>query len=289
MSKDIGKMSKSFTIAIASGKGGTGKTTLAVSMALSLARRGESVALLDADVEAPNAHLFLKAAPEAAIEVTRPVPQVDEALCTGCGRCREVCAFHAIVMIGGKPLVFPELCHGCGACKMDCPTHAIGEVPSLVGWLESAETDGLAFMQGRLKVGEAKAPPLIRALKKQAPERGWTILDAPPGTSCPVISAVRDADFVLLVTEPTPFGLNDLKLAVGLVRALALPFGVVVNRAGYGDRAVYEWCEEQAIPILLEIPFSKKIASAYAHGGTLLDADPSWDEAMQVLLMRCAP
>ncbi len=263
-----------FTIAVASGKGGTGKTTLALAMALSLANSGEAVALLDADVEAPNAHLFLKTEPGQALEATLSVPQINETRCTGCGKCREACAFNAIVMICGKPLVFGELCHGCGGCRLVCPESAIEEVPRTTGWLESAETNGLSFMRGRLKVGEAKSPPLIRTLLKNAPQRDWIIIDSPPGTSCPVIAAVRRADFVLLVTEPTPFGLNDLKLAVGMVRAVGLPFGVIVNRAGLGDREVQAWCRKENIPIMMEIPFSRDIARTYAGGGTLLDADP---------------
>lgn len=276
------------TIAVASGKGGTGKTTVAVALALALARGGEAVALLDADVEAPNAHLFLGAQPQQPADVTLPVPVVDESLCTNCGKCREVCAFHAIIMLGDAPLIFPELCHGCGGCTLACPENAITETPITIGWLESADTNDLAFMRGRLKVGEAKSPPIIRALRDDAPKRNWTIIDAPPGTSCPVIGAVRGTDFALLVTEPTPFGLNDLMLAVGMVRALDLPFGVIVNRAGLGDEAVQAWCEAENIPLLLEIPFSKHVAKTYANGGTLLDADPIWKKNMQNLAASLA-
>ncbi len=268
------------TIAVASGKGGTGKTTVAVSLARALAEAGEQVSLLDADVEEPNDHLFLEADNLDNREVNRPVPVADEDVCTGCGVCREVCAFNAIVLMDSKPLVFPELCHGCGACVLECPEQCISETDHLTGWLEAQRIDRLDFMRGRLKIGEAMAVPVIHALRKYEREEGITVIDAPPGTSCPVIAASRGTDYLLLVTEPTPFGLNDLRLAVDLSRALKLPAGVVINRSDMGDNKVKSFCQREGLPILMEIPFSRTIASAYARGRTLLDVDEAWHARM---------
>ena len=208
------------TIAIASGKGGTGKTTLSVALALALSRQGEKVRLIDADAEEPNDHLFLDVEPQDPEEITIPVPTVHEDLCKGHGRCREVCRFNAIAIMDSKPLIFPELCHGCGACSLACPEKAIEEKPKVVGWVESAPTSGFEFLQGRLKIGEPMVVPVIAELRAREAKEGWTIIDAPPGTSCPVIESSRGVDHLFLVTEPTPFGLNDLELAVGMARAL---------------------------------------------------------------------
>ncbi|RJO64419.1 MAG: (4Fe-4S)-binding protein [Myxococcales bacterium] len=260
-----------FTLAVASGKGGTGKTTLAIALALSLARQGEPVTLLDADAEAPNIHLFLKPEFTCKETVSRPVPEVDESRCTGCGVCRDVCAFKAIAVIGDKPLLFPELCAGCGACARFCPEGAIREIDHEVGWVERGAVRGLDFFRGRLKVGEARVTPVIDALRRHTRKKGVTIIDAPPGTSCPVIAASRKADYLILVTEPTPFGVNDLQLAVEMARTLKLPHGVVVNRADMGGREVYDYCRAERIPVLLEIPFDRAFAAAYATGATLLD------------------
>jgi len=264
------------TVAVASGKGGTGKTTVAVNLALTL---GGPVELLDCDVEEPNAHLFLRPRWTSKRSVSVPVPEVDERLCTACGACGSACRFHAIVSLKTVPLVFPELCHGCGACALACPTGAIREIPREVGVLERgvlerAGGETLRFVHGRLKVGVAMSGPLIRAVKGEAGCEGLTLIDAPPGTSCPVVAAVRGSDFVLLVTEPTPFGLNDLRLAVEMVRSLGLRFGVVINRADSGDEEVRRYCASQGVPVLLEIPEDRRVAAAYSRGEPAVVALP---------------
>jgi MinD superfamily P-loop ATPase len=259
------------TMAVASGKGGTGKTTVAVNLALSLEA---PVELLDCDVEEPNAHLFLRPTWTGARTVSVPVPQVDERLCTACGACSAACRFHAIVSLKTMPLVFPELCHGCGACLLACPAGAIQEVPREVGVVESGWCDRIRFVHGRLKVGTAMSVPLIRAVRAEASGGRLTLIDSPPGTSCPVVAAVRGSDFVLLVTEPTPFGLNDLRLAVEMTRTLGLAFGVVINRADIGDQAVRRYCATEAIPLLMEIPEDRRVAEAYSRGQPAVHALP---------------
>jgi MinD superfamily P-loop ATPase len=259
------------TVAVASGKGGTGKTTVAVNLALTL---DGPVELLDCDVEEPNAHLFLRPRWTSTRTVSVPVPEVDERLCTACGACGSACRFHAIVSLKTQPLVFPELCHGCGACALACPVRGIREVPRVVGVLESGQSEGIRFVHGRLKVGVAMSGPLIRAVKGEASFSRITLIDAPPGTSCPVVATVRGSDFVLLVTEPTPFGLNDLRLAVGMVRNLGLRFGVVINRADSGDEAVRRYCVSQGVPVLLEIPEDRCLAVAYSRGEPAVSALP---------------
>jgi len=256
------------TIAVASGKGGTGKTTVAVALALSAER---PVRFLDCDVEEPNAHIFLKPQIRRSESVGIPIPSVDEAKCNACGECGRICQYHAIVSLKTKPLVFPELCHGCGGCAKVCPTGAITEVDREIGVVEVGTCDGIGFAQGRLNIGHPMSPPLIRAVKKHASDEGLTVIDCPPGTSCPVIAAVRGTDFVLLVTEPTPFGLHDLKLAVETVRELGLRFGVVINRADIGDGRVSDFCRTEDIPILLEIPEDRRIAEAYSRGESILN------------------
>jgi MinD superfamily P-loop ATPase len=199
---------------------------------------------------------------------------VDHAKCTGCGRCAEVCCYHAIACIKGRVLVFAEMCHGCGGCALACPEHAISEVEHEIGRVETGHANGVAFIGGILKVGTAMSPPLIRAVKQDMPRDGVTIIDAPPGTSCPMIAAVRDSDFVILVTEPTPFGLHDLTLAVDTIRQIELPFGVVINRCDVGDARVHQYCAREGIPILLEIPDSRRVAEAYSRGEMLIEAMP---------------
>lgn len=259
-------------IAIASGKGGTGKTTIATNLSLVL----KEAQYVDCDVEEPNGHLFLKPRIEARVSVGILVPQVDLSTCTHCGKCAEVCEYHAIITILDKVLVFPELCHGCGGCASVCPPCAIEEVEREIGVVEKGVAGNSEFVQGRLNLGEPMAPPLIRKVKQFINPNKIAILDAPPGTSCPVVQAVRETDFCLLVTEPTPFGLNDLKLAVGMVRILGIPFGVLINLADIGDQEVLSYCKKEAIPVLLEIPFERKIAEAYSRGTPLIDALPEY-------------
>lgn len=261
-------------ISIASGKGGTGKTTIAVSLALSL----NGVTLLDCDVEEPNCHIFLKFAVKKVNKVEIPIPAVDLGKCTFCGKCGEVCAYNAIVPIKDKVLVFKELCHACGGCSLFCPVGAISEEGKEIGIVEFGSVNGMQFVHGRLNIGEAMSPPLIRAVKKHVAQEGITIIDVPPGTSCPVVTTVTGSDYCVLVTEPTPFGLNDLVLAVETLRKLKIPFGVIINRSDIGDAKVKDYCGREKIPILMEIPFSREIAVAYSKGIPLIRAKPQWKE-----------
>jgi len=273
-----GKDGKRMIISIASGKGGTGKTLVATGLARSLKDR-EKVQLLDCDVEEPNDHVFLKPAITRIEAVSIPVPKVDEEKCTYCGKCAEVCAYHAIAVFPEHVLVFPELCHGCGACSHLCPEKAITEEGREIGVVEWGYSDGVDFVHGRLNVGEAMAPPIIRKVKEQANLGGAVIIDVSPGTSCPVVEAINDSDFCILVTEPTPFGLNDLVLAVETVRQLNIPCGVVLNRVGVGDEKVEEYCRKENIPILLTIPLDMEIARLYSRGIILVDGMPQWKES----------
>jgi len=235
---------------------------------------------LDCDVEEPNAALFLKPALDQSEGVGIFIPEVDYEKCTFCGRCAEVCVWHAIAVVGQRVLIFPELCHGCGSCTLNCPEDAIHEVLHVMGNLESGPAGPIAFGHGIMNVGEAMSVPIIRQLKgrfKSTTGNGVTILDASPGTSCPVVETMRGADFVLLVTEPTPFGLHDLRLAVQVARdELGLPVGVVVNRDGVGDTSVYEYCAEEGIPILMRIPLDRRIAEAISGGEALVQALPEY-------------
>jgi MinD superfamily P-loop ATPase len=279
-------------IVVASGKGGTGKTTVATSLALAL--DPAHVLFLDCDVEAPNAHLFLHPAFERREKVGILIPQVDESRCTFCGRCAEVCQFHAIAVIGQRTLVFPELCHGCGSCTLNCPEGAIREKLDAMGVLEAGPTpSGIAFARGVLNIGEPMAVPIIRQLKKWHPDgerhpRDWevVIVDTPPGTSCPVVEAVRGADFALLVTEPTPFGLHDLRLMVEVVRELSIPAGVVINRDGIGDAGVDRFCDEAGLPVLMRIPLEREIGEAIARGQPLIAVRPEVEERLRGLYRR---
>ncbi|MCK4341838.1 MAG: ATP-binding protein [Phycisphaerae bacterium] len=273
-------------IAIASGKGGTGKTTLATNLAVAVSRQGRSAAYLDCDVEEPNGHLFLKPALAERTPVAIPVPRVIEQACEQCGQCGAICQYSAIVCLGQKVLVYPELCHGCGGCALACPCQAIIEVPREIGVVERGQAGPVQFVHGLLNVGEAQSPPVIKAVRAAAPDVDWLVIDAPPGTSCPVITAVLNSDFVVLVTEPTPFGLNDLILAVETVRQLELPFGVVINRADVGDGRVVDYCAAEQIPVLLEIPDDRRIAEAYSRGELVIDAVPETQAAFEQLQAR---
>lgn len=311
-------------ISIASGKGGTGKTTVALNLALAAAGRGvlpapgsipgpagnarqgsgpqqtwqislppqragtslsrlSTVQLLDCDVEEPNCHLFLRPVlgPEEPVEM--PVPMLDEGRCDGCGECARLCQFKAIACLAGTVLTFPELCHGCGGCILACPKRCLSESGRLLGWRQTGTADGLAFATGRLRVGEAMAAPLIKRVKGLLRPDALNLIDAPPGTACPVIAAVEGSDLVLLVTEPTPFGLNDLELAVGMARVLGLPCGVVINREGLGDDRVERYCRREAIPVLGRLPHDMALARAYSRGELALRL-PGWREIFEALL-----
>jgi len=262
-------------IAIASGKGGTGKTTIATNLACSIARTSKRVQYLDCDVEEPNGHIFLKPDIEVRQDVTVGVPEVDTDKCTGCGKCGQLCQYSAITCIKGKVLVFEELCHSCGGCMAICPEGAITEKQRKIGIAEFGKSNGIYFGHGKLNIGAIQTPALIKYVKQKAID-GLTILDVPPGTSCPVIEAIKGSDFVLLVTEPTPFGLNDLELAVGMVRELKLPFAVAINRSDIGDDAVVRYCKKEGIEVLLEIPNDRKIAESYSRGIMIVEAMPDY-------------
>ena len=262
-------------ISVASGKGGTGKTLVATSLALSLSAN-RKVQLLDCDVEEPNANVLLRLAIAHSQPVYVPIPSVDEAKCTYCGKCAEVCAYNAIAVVKQKVLVFPELCHGCGACSYLCPESAIAEEGKEVGVFETGDSENLGLIQGKLNVGEAMAPPVIRAVKKHIDRGSVAIIDIPPGTSCPVVEAVKGSDFCLLVTEPTPFGLNDLSLALEVVRELDIPAGVIINRVGVGRDEVEQYCRREEIPIVLRIPLDRDIATLYSRGIALVEGMPRW-------------
>ncbi len=260
-------------ISIASGKGGTGKTTVATNLACSLEN---SVQLLDCDVEEPNAHLFLNPVIEEKETVFTPVPEIDEGKCTYCKKCAEICRFKAIAVLGETVLTFPELCHSCGGCVEICPEKAITETGRELGVIERGRKDHIDFVHGRLRVGEAMSPPLIRKVRSFVLPDKINIIDAPPGTSCPVIAAMKEADFVLMVTEPTPFGLHDLKLALEAVKLLDIPRGLVINRSDMGDSRLKEYAAFENLPVLMKIPFDRRIAEIYSKGGLMVAEMPEW-------------
>ncbi len=263
----------SMKIAVASGKGGTGKTTVAVSFALSW---DSGVTFADCDVEEPNSHIFLKPDITGSRQFSLQIPAIDEERCNYCGKCREICRFNAITIFGKTIMSFPDMCHSCGGCFLVCDQGAIREAKRIVGTVEWGTAKEMAFFQGRLRIGEAMSSPLIKEVKKQAEnsQTDLTVLDAPPGTSCPVIKTVRDTNFVVLVAEPTPFGLHDLKLAAATIATLDIPMGVVINKSGIGDNSVENWCKDQGIPVLMNIPFSRAAAEAYATGRPLVELQP---------------
>jgi MinD superfamily P-loop ATPase len=266
-------------IAIASGKGGTGKTLVATSLALSL-KKDHKVQLLDCDVEEPNDHIFMNPAITRQETVSVLVPEIDAEKCNYCGKCAEVCAYRAIAVWGKKVMTFDQLCHGCGACSYLCPRKAIREVPRPTGLIEAGQADGVEFVQGKLNIGEAMSPPVIRKVKRYIKDAEIAIIDAPPGTSCPVIAAVKDSDFCLLVTEPTPFGLNDLIMAVEVIKELKIPCGVIINRdVEEGEKKVEQYCRDEDIPVLMKIPLDIEIARRYSRGLTLVKWFPEWEKS----------
>jgi MinD superfamily P-loop ATPase len=273
-------------IAIASGKGGTGKTTVAVNLALA-AKKG--VQLIDCDVEEPNIHLFVKGEEKHERRVNILIPEIIESRCIaeeGCDLCSQFCEFNAIVCPGKLPIIIPEMCHGCGGCKRACPKKAIREVPYEIGTVTTSKHKDIFLAEGRLDIGMSLAPAVIKGVKEEKKRNVLSLLDAPPGTSCPVVSVLQGCDFVILVTEPTPFGLNDLRLAVDMVRELGLRFGVVINRANPEQSCIDEYCAAEEIQILAAIPEDRKIAQSYAKGIPIIEALPEYRAVFETLLCR---
>ena len=271
-------------LAIASGKGGTGKTTVATNLATVASQNGQTVAYLDCDVEEPNGHIFLKPTLDRRRPVTELVPDVDVARCTLCGQCAVICQYNAIACLGGQVLIYPELCHSCGGCQLVCPTGAIQEIPREMGLLETGHAGAIRFAHGLLNVGEVRAIPVIQAVQSAIEQVDTRIIDAPPGTSCPVIEAVRGCDLVVLVTEPTPFGFHDLKLAVEMTRAVRVPTAVVINRAGLDGVDIHGYCTARRIPVLAEIPDDRRLAQAYSRGDIACQVLPEYQSIFSDLL-----
>ena len=269
-------------LAVASGKGGTGKTTVSVNIARAI---DIPVQLLDCDVEDPNTNLFLEIERTYEETVSIMIPEVDDSLCNGCGECGRFCEYNAIVSFGSTAIVFDDMCHGCGGCKKVCPTGAIREIEKRIGIIETSQAGRIRLIQGRLDVGMAMSPPVIRRAKAHLRDDMPAILDAPPGTSCPVVTTVLGADYVILVTEPTPFGLSDLKLSVSMIKELGVPFGVVINRIGIGDTRTHDFCRDSNIPILLEIPDDQRIAEVYSRGKLIVEQIPEY-RALFISLYR---
>ncbi|ABA88007.1 NTPase, 4Fe-4S-binding protein [Syntrophotalea carbinolica DSM 2380] len=273
-------------IAIASGKGGTGKTTVATNLAQLAASQGYQVAYIDCDVEAPNGHLFLRPDITSDDTVHVTVPDIDPTRCNHCGVCAHFCQFNALLCLPGEVLLFPELCHSCGGCQLICPQQCISEREREIGQCQIGKAGQVDFVSGRLNIGEAKSPPLIHQVKKQAPETDLMLIDAPPGTSCPVVESLRDCDFVVLVTEPTPFGLHDLTLAAEMVQLLGIPCGVVINRSAENDEATLAYCNSRRIPVLACLPDNRKAAEAYSRGELIAQSLPSFNQPFTTLLER---
>ncbi len=282
MNEELLDSHEAMIIAVASGKGGTGKTTIAVNLALALEHK-YNVQFSDCDVEAPNAYLFLKPQLTHLEPVKAACPSVNGTRCTFCGKCAEVCAFHALAVTKDRVLIFPELCHDCGGCALFCPENAIGKKEHKIGLIESGNAGNIAFFQGSLTPGEALSPPIIQALKRKMNRDSIVIVDAPPGTSCPVVDAIKGSDVCLLVTEPTPFGLHDLTLAVELVSKLELPAGVIINQADIGDDKVEAYCKREGLPILMRLPYDQELAINYAQGIPAIDALPEYRERFSQL------
>jgi len=277
-------MRSSKTIAIASGKGGTGKTTVATNLACVMDMMSLPVQYLDCDVEEPNGELFLKPKINSEQTVIANVPVVDTGKCTGCGKCSELCRFNAIISLGkGNVLTFEQLCHSCRGCVRICPEKAITEKAIPIGQTLIGKAGDIDFAAGKLKVGSIRSVAMIKNLKTQIKEGKFALLDAPPGTSCPVVEATKDADLLLLVTEPTPFGLNDLELAVDMAHKMNVPCAVIINRNGSGNEQVADFCNTERIDILLRIPDDIRIAKIYSTGGLLVEAMPTYKKLFQRL------
>ena len=268
---------RSMKIAVASGKGGTGKTTVAVALALSI----PGAQLVDADAEEPNCHLFLSPTIHETIPVHMMVPEVDLDACTFCGKCAEFCRFNALAVIKEKVLIFPELCHGCGGCVYVCPEKAIERRDRRIGEVEIGEARGHRFLQGRLKPAEPSAVRIVHEEIARLDPGAPAVIDAPPGTACAVQETIAGADACLLVTEPTPFGLHDLCMAMDLASELDIPTAVLINRSGRTDALIEDECRARGIPVLLKIPFDRRIAEAYSRAEPLSEAFPEYSEKLQ--------
>lgn len=269
-------------IAVASGKGGTGKTLVAVNLALSV----RANQLLDCDVEEPNDHIFMKPKKTSIEKVEMLVPVINYEKCNYCRKCADFCQFNALFVVGETAMVFNELCHSCGGCKLVCPENAITEEPRIIGEIIKGNSDGIELVYGSLNVGEALAVPVISAVKDRMKKKGTIILDSPPGAACPVVESVIGADYCIMVTEPTPFGLHDLEVATEVVQLLNIPIGVVVNFAGIGDRGVYDFCQKRQIPIIMEIPYDRKIAELYSNGIPFTNQMTEWKTKFQEVLLK---
>ena len=269
---------------MASGKGGTGKTTVSANIACVAAESGIKVTYVDCDVEEPNGHLFLRPSLPVRRSVCVPVPSVDADLCTACGTCADICQFSALICLNKEVLTFDKMCHGCGGCMHVCPVGAITERGREIGVVEEGRSGEVYFTHGRLNVGEAMSPPLIKAVLSAARKTPLVVVDVPPGTSCPVITAIKGADYVILVTEPTPFGINDLGLALDMVRELEIPHAVVVNRADPGNSLATDFCRKRGVGILAEIPDDRRVAEAYSRGDLAYAAVPGYRERFAELL-----
>jgi len=272
-------------IAVASGKGGTGKTTVATNLAAIAASDQVKTAYVDCDVEEPNGALFLKPKITQTLPVEVPIPRVDKEKCVLCGKCQEICQYNAILVIEKQVLVYPELCHSCGGCTLVCPSGAISEVPRELGERQIGQAEaGLDFLQGKLHIGERVTPPVIKELKRHLPPDDLIILDSPPGTSCPVVETVHGADYVLLVTVPTPFGLHDLSLAVKMLRVLQIPFGLVINQSDSEKKELMDYVQKEQLEIHLEIPHDRRIAESYSRGNLIYKDIPGLKNSFLKLL-----
>ncbi len=278
-------MTNQLTISVAAGKGGTGKTLFATSLAVALNKQWPgAVQLLDCDVEEPNADILLHPTFTAQEPVYIKVPEVDKSVCIYCGKCAEACQFAAIAVIREAVLTFPELCAGCGSCSYVCPVDAITEVNRQVGVVDTGKTpEGIQFVQGRVNVGDQRATPCTKAVREHLAANLINILDAPPGTACPMQETIEDTDYCVLVTEPTPFGLENLKESIATCKRMAVPYGVVINRDGIGDEGVAQYCQQEGVEILLRIPQQREVAEAYSRGETLAHGFDEWVGPLQQL------